>query len=226
MDRSTILVTGANRGIGLALVRQLHPIHDVLATARDPERATELAATKARVLPLDVTSDESVARLAASLAGLPVDVIINNAGAAAPWGGTIDDLDLEVCKALFDLNALGAIRVSRALLPNLLAGRRKTLLHLSSRMGSIADNTSGGSHAYRMSKAALNMASRGMAMDWKGKGISSFVVHPGWVQTDMGGPGATVTPDESAAGILQLLEGDPRVRSGRFYTFKGHDCPY
>lgn len=222
-----VVVTGANRGIGLGLVRLLASRGErVTGTARDLDGAGALRATGARVLPLDVTSTESVASLARALGDEPVDALVNNAGAAARWGGGVEGVDLDECARLFRVNALGAIAVTQALLPHVRRGVGRTILHVTSMMGSIGDNTSGGSYGYRMSKAALNMASRSMAIDLRGERISSFVVHPGWVKTDMGGPGATVEVDDCVAGIAALLDGDAMARSGRFFHYLGHEAPF
>ncbi|MCC6645210.1 MAG: SDR family oxidoreductase [Polyangiaceae bacterium] len=222
-----VVVTGANRGIGLGLVRLLLSRGDsVTGTARDADAAGELRATGARVLPLDVTSADSVAALSRALGDASVDVLVNNAGVSAGWGGGVEELPLDTCERLFRVNALGPLAVTRALLPHLRRGAGKTVMHVTSMMGSISDNTSGGSYAYRMSKAALNMASRSLAIDLRGERISSFVVHPGWVKTDMGGPGATVEVDECVAGLARLLDGDALARSGRFFHYLGHEAPF
>ncbi len=222
-----VVVTGANRGIGLGLVRLLASRGErVTGTARDVDAADALRSTGARVLPLDVTSPESVRALATALGDEPVDVLVNNAGASARWGGGVEGIELDVCTRLFQLNALGAIAVTQALLPHLRRGAGKTILHVTSMMGSIADNTSGGSYAYRMSKAALNMASRSLSIDLRGDRISSFVVHPGWVKTDMGGPGATVEIGDCVEGLARLLDGDTLARSGKFFHFLGHEAPF
>ena len=222
-----VVVTGANRGIGLGLVKLLLSRGDkVTGTARDLASAHALRATGARALALDVTAPASVAAFAAALGDEPVDVLVNNAGASARWGGGVEGIDLEVCVQLFRVNALGAIAVTQALLPHVRRGAGRTVLHVTSMMGSIADNTSGGSYAYRMSKAALNMASRSLSVDLRGERISSFVVHPGWVKTDMGGPGATVDVEDCVAGLARLLEGDTMARSGKFFHYLGHEAPF
>ncbi len=228
---STILVTGASRGIGLGFVTHLaRRGATVLATARDPKTpklagAQTEAPERITTFALEVTSDTSVAELGRALAGRPIDAIIQNAGVASGFRG-LDELDAAACMSTFDVNALGPLRVTRALLPNLRAGQGKTVMHITSRMGSIDDNTSGGSYAYRMSKAALNMASKSLAVDLRGDRIASFVAHPGWVQTEMGGSGASITVDESVEGMLRLLDGDTLKRSGKFFGFRGEEIPW
>lgn len=219
------LVTGANRGIGLELVRQLKARgNDVIACARS--RSDELAALDVNVEPLDVTSADSVRALARSLAGRPLDLVFNVAGV---YGGPKQsvrqmesDLELRDVLDTYDVNAAGALRVSLAVLPNLRAGSAKKLVHVTSGMGSISDNTSGGYYAYRMSKAALNMASRCLAVDLKGDGIISVVINPGWVQTDMGGASAPTPVDESVRGILREVERATLADSGEFLNWKGN----
>jgi NAD(P)-dependent dehydrogenase (short-subunit alcohol dehydrogenase family) len=230
----TILVTGASRGIGLGFVTELaRRGATVLATARDPATpklagAQREAPDRITTLSLDVTSDASVTALAQILAGRPIDALINNAGVASGFRG-LEKLDAAACMATFDVNAIGPLRVTRALLPNLRAGSGKIVMHITSRMGSIDDNKSGGSYAYRMSKAALNMASKSLSVDLRGDGIASLVAHPGWVKTDMGGSGASVSVDDSVAGLLTLLEGDKDAtlaRSGRFFGFRGDEIAW
>lgn len=219
------LVTGANRGIGLELVRQLKARGDnVIACARS--RSNELAALDVSVEPLDVTSADSVRALAHSLSGQPLDIVFNVAGV---YGGPnqsvrlmASELELREVIETYDINAVGALRVAVALLPNLRLGSAKKLVHVTSGMGSIADNTSGGYYAYRMSKAALNMASRCLAVDLKSEGIISVVINPGWVQTDMGGASAPTPVDESVHGILREIDRATLADSGEFLNWKGN----
>jgi NAD(P)-dependent dehydrogenase (short-subunit alcohol dehydrogenase family) len=226
-----IVVTGANRGIGLELVRQLKARGDeVHACAREPEKATELRTLGVRVHQLDVRDANSVRALKASLGDQPVDVLFNVAGVNGGPKQSIrqmtDDLELRDVMDTFDVNAVGALRVAVALLPNIRRGSAKKIVHLTSGMGSIADNGSGGYYAYRMSKAALNMASKSLAVDLKGEGIISFVINPGWVQTDMGGRGAPVTVGDSVAAILRETDKATLADSGEFLNWKGNRYPW
>jgi len=218
------VVTGANRGIGLELVRQLLGRGDqVHAAVRDPDGATELralAGERLRVHRLDVLDPDSVAALAAALGGAPIDLLINNAGV---YGGSrqhLPEVDLEEAVRTYRVNALGPLRVTLALLPNLKAARGK-VIHVTSGMGSITDNKSGSFYAYRMSKAALNMMSRTLAMDLRGAGVASAVINPGWVKTDMGGAGATLTPQASVAGLLKVLDAVKPADTGAFFEYTG-----
>jgi len=224
------LVTGANRGIGLELVRQLRDRGDeVEACARKPAEAPELAALagdRVRLHPLDVTDPASVRALASSLGDAALDLVFNVAGANGSDGRSLgqlaDDLALRDVAATFDINAAGALRVAVALLPHVRRGTAGKLVHISSTLGSIGDNTSGGFYAYRMSKAALNMMSRSLAADLRGDGITSIVINPGWVQTDMGGPGATTPAADSVAAILREVDRATLADSGEFLNWRGN----
>ncbi len=221
------VVTGANRGIGLELCRQLLARGEVVeAACRDPQRALELRALPTRpgadlrLHACDVSSDASVAAFAAGLAEGGIDVLLNNAGVLGKME-SLEELDLDDVKRTFDVNALGAIRMTRALLPRLRQGRGRKVVHVSTKMASIADNTSGGAFGYRMAKVALNMASRSMALALRGERIVSVVVNPGWVQTDMGGPGAPTPASESARGLLALVDRLKLEDSGEFWDYRG-----
>jgi NAD(P)-dependent dehydrogenase (short-subunit alcohol dehydrogenase family) len=225
------VVTGANRGIGLELVRQLKARGDeVDACAREPEQARELKAIGVRVHRVDVRNADSVRALATSLSDSAVDLLFNvagvNGGPKQSIGQMAEDLELRDVIDTFDVNAAGALRVAVALLPALRRGGAKKIVHITSGMGSIADNGSGGSYAYRMSKAALNMASKSLAVDLKGEGIISFVINPGWVQTDMGGSRAPVSVEESVAAILRETEKATIAESGEFLNWKGNRYPW
>jgi NAD(P)-dependent dehydrogenase (short-subunit alcohol dehydrogenase family) len=221
-----IVITGSNRGIGLELVRQCLARGDtVFAAARNPDAAPQLQALRTAaegrltIVSCDVSDDSIVKRLPQWIPS-PIDALINNAGVygeQAPF----EKLDLDAALKVFSTNALGPLRVTRALLPHLRAGKTKKVLHVTSGMGSIEDNRSGGSYAYRMSKAALNMGARSFAMDFKSEGILSAVISPGWVKTDMGGSGAPTSVEDSAWGILSQLEQLNEKTSGEFLDFAG-----
>jgi NAD(P)-dependent dehydrogenase (short-subunit alcohol dehydrogenase family) len=225
------VVTGANRGIGLELARQLIARgYEVIGGVREVGSADELRGLGARVLALDVASGESVAAFAHEVGEVPVDLVINNAG----WAGgpnqslrqMADDLALADVARTFDINAMGPLRVSTALLPQLRRGTGKKLVHVTSGMGSIGDNTSGGYYAYRMSKAALNMMSRSLAVDLRGEGIASIVINPGWVQTDMGGARAPTPVADSVRGILAVIDSLTLEQSGEFFNYSGGRYPW
>ncbi|NVJ26643.1 SDR family oxidoreductase [Myxococcus sp. AM011] len=221
-----LVITGANRGIGLELTRQSLTRGDtVYAGVRELAQARELSALtgasggRLHVHALDVTRDESVSSFAAALTG-PVDLLINNAGRRTR-SDDLEDLSLEDALQMMQVNALGALRVTRALLPRLRQARGARIASLSSGLGSIADNTSGGGYGYRMSKAALNMATRSLAADLRGEGLIAVAISPGWVQTDMGGASAPTQVSESATGLLTVLDRLTLGDSGGFFDFRG-----
>jgi NAD(P)-dependent dehydrogenase (short-subunit alcohol dehydrogenase family) len=223
---ATYLVTGANRGIGLELARQLsHRGDRVIATARDPERAGALARLKVVVEPLDVADGASVAALARRLSGEAIDVVIHNA-AVGTAGPALDRLAVEDVERHLQVNALGPLRVTQALLPNLRAGKRKLIVGITSGLGSISGNTSGGWTAYRISKAALNQLVRSMAADLASEGFICIAISPGWVRTDMGGAGATLTPRQSVAGMLAVLDRLEHSDTSRFFDERGGEVEW
>jgi len=217
---TTFLVTGANRGIGYELCRQLQAAGDVIAVCRSS--SPELDRLKVQVeVDIDISSDKSVAQLAERLQGVAIDVLINNAGVAQK--NTLDDLDFDSIRQQFEVNALGALRITQALLPNLRAGAKIALI--TSRMGSITDNTSGSSYGYRMSKAALSMAGKSLAIDLQPRQIAVAILHPGMVSTDMtrhsGIPAA-----ESVRGILERIQQLNLQNSGTFWHANGEELPW
>ncbi len=223
-----IVITGANRGIGLELVRQCLARKDtVTAAVRNPSEAKALRALGAAQLTIaecDVGNDSSVRAFAATVTA-PVDALINNAGvmgATDPLGS----LDFDDALDTYSVNALGALRVTEALLPRLRAGQGKRVLNVTSGLGSISDNGSGGSYAYRMSKAALNMGTRNLAHDLRPEGVWVAVINPGWVKTDMGGRGAPTEVSTSAAGILRQLDALSAKTTGLFLDHSGKDWPW
>jgi len=230
-----VLVTGASRGIGLEYARQwLAADARVFALARDPEGSDglmELASGHPdRLVPVrcDVAEDDSVAaarrRVGEETDGL--EIVINNAAIM----GSHDDLEsltLDGVRRAFEVNALGPLRVTRAFLDLLRAGERpRRIVNMTSLMGSIDDNRSGDAYAYRLSKAALNMATRSMAVDLADDGIVAVVLHPGWVRTDMGGENARLPVEEAVASLVRTIESLDRDRSGGFYDRDGEPLPW
>ena len=222
------VVTGANRGIGLEFVKQLTARGEqVEATVRGPGDAPELRTlarpgVRLRIHRLDVADDASVDALAAQLSGA-VDVLINNAGVSGAKGGELIDPP-DIVRVL-NVNAVGTLRVTRALLPRLREGKGRKIANLTSKLGSIAD-ASGGRYAYRLSKAALNMATKLLAEDLRAEGFRTVALHPGWVQTRMGGTAAPVPPEQSVQGMLRIIDGLTEEQSGRSFDFQGREIPW
>lgn len=223
---ATILITGANRGLGLEFARQFSAAGwRVIGTARNPDEANELKEHAVRVLQLDVVDQASVDRLAASLNGQAIDLLINNAG-IFPRVNSIDEINVDDYNRTLAVNTLGPVRVTRALLPNLRLGEKKTIVNISSRLGSIDLNDSGGSYGYRESKAALNMFTRTLANELQPEGFICATVHPGWVRTDMGGENANLTPKESVSGMRAVIDKIRVEDSGTYWSYSGDQVPW
>jgi len=226
---TTILITGANRGIGLGLAKHAAERgFSVIGTARNPEQADELNAVASRVEQLHTDSIDSVNTLAKKLKGESIDILINNAGIFPHECDDINDLDLDALQRVIQTNTLGPIMLTRALIPNIERSDRKTSVSITSNLGSITDASKGqmGFLGYRTSKAALNMANATMAHQLKPKGISCVVIHPGWVQTDMGGQAAPLKPEDSTRSIMDTIEGLSMRDSGRFLDYRGKELPW
>jgi len=218
---TTVLITGANRGLGLEFVRQYKADGaSVIATCRAPHKADALAKQGVEIAGLDVAEADSVAALARALNGRPIDILIANAGIYGPERQSADDCDYDGMMQTLRTNTLAPLMLATALKPNLLAGKDKKLALLTSKMGSIADS-SGGYLAYRASKAALNIIGDALAKDWKKDGIAVALLHPGWVQTDMGGANAPVTPPQSIQGLKARIAELTLKTSGHFVDFQG-----
>jgi len=218
----TILVTGANRGIGLELCRQLVVSGEqVIAVCR--RRSKELDAVGVSVATgIDVSSDKDVKDLARRLKGVRLDTVINNAGILESV--QLEALDMKSMRNQFEINALGPLRITQALLPNLRSSAKVAII--TSRMGSIADNTSGGSYGYRMSKAAVNMAGKSLSLDLHPKGIAVALIHPGYVKTDMTGFSGMIEASEAAAGILDRIRELDLNNTGTFWHMNGETLPW
>ncbi|MFG0275788.1 MAG: SDR family oxidoreductase [Phycisphaerales bacterium] len=222
----TYLVTGANRGIGLEFAKQLSAQgHTVIGTTRSMADADDLKKVAAKVLELDHTDAESVARLKDSLEGTPVDVLINN-GATGPRKADLPEVDCEGMVSEFDVNAVGPLRVIKAMLPNIKQSDRKVIVSVSSAMGSLARCEDWRSYGYCASKAALNMLMLGMSKELKPQGVTCCVLHPGHVQTRMGGDEAPVSPAESVEGMVGIIGGLDIAQTGMFYEYRGNMLPW
>ena len=222
----SVLVTGANRGLGLEFVKQYAAAgHRVFAAARSPGSAGELSEVAARnpgvsVHALDVGDADSVRALAQQLASESIDVLINNAGVMGPKRQSFGSIDYDGLLDTLRTNTLGPLRIAEAFVEQVARSERKMMVAITSGMGSISDS-SGGYYAYRASKAALNMSFRNLALDLKGRGIIAFVINPGWVQTDMGGSGAPLATEASIAAMRRVFDGMTLEQSGTFMNYKG-----
>ncbi|MGE0709116.1 MAG: SDR family oxidoreductase [Planctomycetota bacterium] len=224
----SVLITGSNRGLGLEFARQYAADGwRVFAACRDPERARELqalAGERVSLHALEVTDFVAVERLAGELSGEALDVVLNNAGVfgdAAPFG----EVDYDVFRRTLEVNTLAPLRLAECFVGHLERGQQKKLVNITSRMGSIEDNTSGGRYAYRASKAALNMVNRCLAVDLAGR-LTAVVLHPGWVATDMGGPSAPLRPEGSVRQMRAVIAGLSAKDSGGFFNYDGASLPW
>lgn len=226
----TVMITGANRGLGFEFARQYaEDGWQVIATCRAPSNADALArladATgNVRIEALDVDDFSAVDDLAGRIGDTAIDVLINNAGIGGPRQESMD-MEESAFMQVFHTNTLAPLKISQAFRKHLAASDQKKIAVISSGLGSIANN-GGGRYAYRSSKAAVNMIMKGLASDWAADGILVAIFAPGWVRTDMGGPNAMYSPEESIAGMRRVLASLTPDRSGRFLTFSGNENPW
>ena len=233
---STILITGANRGLGLEFARQYAADGwEVFATSRKPESSAELQQLKKKhknlsLQVLDVTSDQSVEHLGEVLSGKPIDLLVLNSAIYTRNGSKLGELNFAGWRDSFETNVLGAIRVAESLIENVAASQRKQIVAISSGMGSVEALGStigfGIAYQYRTSKAALNMTMSILAKEVEPRGISVVTLSPGWVRTDMGGANAALTPEQSIGGMRKVLEGNPMELTGKFLAYDGTTWPW
>jgi NAD(P)-dependent dehydrogenase (short-subunit alcohol dehydrogenase family) len=229
----TILITGANRGLGLEFVRQFLARGDkVVACCRTPNKAAELQALNndgLDILPLDISNEESIRSLPGSLSGVlterKIAIFINNAGVYGQTQ-TLDEADTEEWLQVFRVNTIAPFLLTRALLPLMDKQLPGKLLYLSSKMGSIADNGGGSTYIYRTTKTALNQVVKSLSIDLAGQGLLTAALHPGWVRTDMGGPNGLIDANESVAGLMQVIDDLDATTSGHFFNFDGAEIPW
>jgi NAD(P)-dependent dehydrogenase (short-subunit alcohol dehydrogenase family) len=229
----SVLISGANRGLGLEFARHYAASGwRVHAACRDPDHADALKSLQLKangsdvvLHPLQVTEKASIDALSLALNSQPLDLVIANAGVSGPRGMTPELIDRDSWLETLAVNTLAPLALAGALRRNLEKGKQKKVIAISSRLGSITLN-GGGFYAYRSSKAALNAAWRSLALDWQGAGMICVVLHPGWVATDMGGPGADIKPPESVAGMIQVIAGLTPASSGRFLDYTGAELPW
>ncbi|CAA7618571.1 SDR family oxidoreductase [Magnetospirillum sp. UT-4] len=219
-----VLITGANRGLGLEFARQYAADGwRVCATVRDPAKGKAASDAGAEVYVADVADAGAIARLKGTLAGVAFDLVLNNAGVYGERQA-FGYVDPEEFLRVVRINTLGPLLVSEAFAGQM-AGR-KVIAAVSSKMGSIADNSSGGFYAYRASKAALDMVVKSMAIDLKAQGVIPVALSPGWVRTDMGGPSAPLDAPTAVAGMRKVLGGLTAADAGRFFHFDGSEVPW
>lgn len=222
----TVVVTGAGRGIGLELCRQLRAKgHRVIGTLRDESKGDALRELGAACEALDVTSEASIRGFGDRMKGTPVDVLINNAGVSGK-AKALAELTRDELADVFGVNTFAPLLVARALRPAMDQGRRKLIVHITSQLGSLANNTGGSTYAYRASKAALNQLNRSLAVELAPAGYACVAIHPGWVRTDMGGPSAPLSVEQSASSMLAVIERAGAGESGRFLNYDGQPLPW
>lgn len=222
----TILITGANRGLGLTFVEQYAKTGAlILACCRSPSEASELQQlakqnTNIKIYQLDVSSQENIESLANELT-MPIDILINNAGMLDSESG-LGSLSQATLLKTFLVNSIAPIKIAESFTKHLAKSHRKLLVNISSSMGSIGENTSGGYYSYRAAKAALNMLMKSAGIDLAPQGIKVLLLHPGWVKTRMGGEQAAIEPSESIAGMCKVIENyNPAPGEVRFYRYNG-----
>ena len=227
---AVVLITGANRGIGLALVKAYAGRRDrviacIRATSdRDALDAAVAAAPKwIEVIEMDVSDPLEIARTRRKLEAEPIDILINNAGIGGPDRQSATDMDFEGLEEALNINAIAPLRVATAFLPNVKAAKGK-IITLSSQMG--ATGASADNLAYRVSKQAVNRLMRGLATELKPQGVPVLIVHPGWVKTDMGGEGAQLSPEQSAAQLLKLIDKFDIASTGKFLAWNGKELAW
>ena len=226
---STILITGANRGLGLEFARQ-YAVEGwrVLACCRDPDAAGDLTAIAGEIERhrLDVADQGSIDQLAVVLGSEPIDILLNNAGINPGREWRFGETDPETWIEVLRINALGPMKMAERFADNVAGSECKKIMFISSRMGSIGSNQQGGNYCYRASKSALNALMKSMAVDLAPLGIIVAAFHPGWVQTDMGGPSAPLPATDSAAGLRRVIAGLNKDKSGGFYNYDGEQIPW
>lgn len=227
---ATVLVTGASRGVGAELVKQYAAEGaEVIACVRDGAAAPGLEGVqgKVRILQMDTGEPTSIMAAAKEVGEQPIDVLINNAGAVGgnPAKQVLDDLDLVEWHRTLNVNTIGPVYVAKEFKANLVASGNGKLLNVTSQLAA-STWPFGGMYIYSTTKAALSKASQILALDWKEEPITVALMHPGWVRTDMGGPNADISAEESAAGIRAVVAGLTKEDSGKFYKWNGEIHPW
>ena len=225
----TVLITGANRGLGWEYARQYADEGwRVIATCRDPQNAMELSSLEGdlEIHALDIGDHDKILSLANSLRKEAIDLLLNNAGIFDPCPSKLGDIDYNTWKDFMHINVMSPLMVCASFSDHVAASNLKKIAIMSSKMGSIDDNSSGGSYVYRSTKAALNAVMKSLSIDLGRRDISVVILHPGWVRTDMGGPNGLIDAPESVNGLRQVIKGVNLKNSGRFYNYDGSEIPW
>ncbi|CAH1605258.1 Short-chain dehydrogenase [Vibrio jasicida] len=226
----TVFITGANRGIGLSLTElYLQQGTQVHATSRNLTDSKELHALASHyntlvLHELDVTDYQRVAQLAIELPA--IDLLINNAGYYGPKGYGFGNTDIEEWRQVFEINTIAPLKLVESFYPLLQQGKAKKIACISSKVGSMTENTSGGGYIYRSSKAALNSVVKSLSNDLTDEGFTVLALHPGWVRTAMGGPNALIDTQTSADGLAKVIEQSTQENSGQFINYDGTELPW
>ena len=229
----TVLITGTNRGLGLELVKQLTSSgHRVIATCRNASKSLELLNLQKNLngalelMELDLMSDDSIGGLTALLSDREVDIFINNAGIMGLRGLEFGQITGESWLEVFRINTIAPLLVCQKIIKNINLGRDKKMFFISSRVGSIQENTGGAMYAYRSSKTALNQVVKSLSIDLLDRGISAIALHPGWVLTDMGGPKALIDTSTSVSGMIEVMDKVSIKDTGNFFNYDGSMIPW
>ena len=222
----SIFITGASRGLGLEFARQYAAAGwTVTVACREPSRAPDLAALGVETVALDLADPGSIRGAAEALRGRSFDILLNNAGVYGE-GQQFGRLSEAEWERVMLINAIAPLKLTEAFLPHLMAAQKKLMVFVTSKMGSIADNSSGGAYIYRSSKAALNAAVKSLSIDLEPRGVTTLLLHPGWVQTDMGGPNALISAEESIAGMRRQIEAVQPGQPLKFLDYTGALLPW
>ena len=229
---ATILVTGANRGLGIEFVEQyINEGNDVIATYRNENSSMDLIEmgnerSNLKLLQLDVSSNKSLNSFAENLGDSPIDIFINNAGVYGPRNSSFGNVDEENWIPAIKINAIAPILLTQLIIKNIRSGADKKLIYITSKMGSIDDNKGGGAYVYRSSKTALNAVVKSLSVDLENEGMTVALIHPGWVKTDMGGPNALIDKDTSVRGMIEVISNLDISSTGNFYNYDGSIIPW
>ena len=228
----SILITGTNRGIGLEFVKHyLKNNEKVIATYRNKNSAKDLLELKnttsnLSLVELDVSNSNSINKFASKITDQPIDTFINNAGVFGPRNNEFGNFNAKEWLHVFNINTIAPLLITQKILKNLRLGKNKKLVFISSKVGSIEENTGGGMYIYRSSKTALNQVIKSLSIDFKDENFIAAALHPGWVQTDMGGPNALIDTKTSVKGMTEVIDSLVLKNSGRFYNYDGSSIPW